>query len=103
MNRLQAFAAAIPGHGNCCVLTKPSPPIYKIAGLVVHPAFQPACYVGAKVLKAQACWDHTMEETLSPTLVNKTADLSRPESWSIWGVERQGTWMASGISRRCDR
>jgi hypothetical protein len=61
---------------------------YKIAGLVVHPGFQPACYVGAKVHKAQDCWDHTME-TLSPTLMNKKVDLNRPESWSIWGVERQ--------------
>ncbi len=29
-------------------------------------------------------------EVLSPTLQNKKVDLGRPDSWSIWGVEREG-------------
>ncbi|MBX7104724.1 MAG: hypothetical protein K1X57_11630 [Gemmataceae bacterium] len=62
---------------------------YHVAGLVVHPGFQPNCYVGAKVAKAQDCWDHTME-TLSPMLMNKHVNLSDPKSWAEWGVERKG-------------
>ena len=61
---------------------------YDVAGLVVHPGFQPNAYRGAKVAKAQDCWDHTME-TLSPSLVGRTVDLAKPETWSLWGVERQ--------------
>jgi hypothetical protein len=62
---------------------------YKVAGLVVHPGFQPDCYGGTKRRKAQDCWDHTME-TLSPSLVNRKVDLNSPDSWNIWGVERRG-------------
>jgi len=60
---------------------------YDVAGLVVHPGFQPTCYRGAKVQKAHDCWAHTME-TLAPSMEKVTVDLSRPESWSVWGVER---------------
>jgi hypothetical protein len=41
---------------------------YEVAGLVVHPGFQPNCYNGAKGAKALDFWDHTME-TLSPALM----------------------------------
>jgi len=61
---------------------------YKIAGLVVHPGFQPKAYLGAKARKAEDCWLHTME-TLAPTLMGVRLDIHRPETWSIWGVERQ--------------
>jgi hypothetical protein len=67
---------------------KPVTKTYQVAGLVVHPGFQPACYSGAKALKAHDCWNHTLE-TLSPTLLNKQVDLTRPGTWSLWGVERQ--------------
>lgn len=62
---------------------------YQVAGLVVHPGFHRGCYAGAKSAKAQDCWDHTME-TLGPTLLNKRVDPDRPDTWSIWGVERNG-------------
>jgi hypothetical protein len=61
---------------------------YDVAGLVVHPGFQPTCYRGAKVQKAATCWAHTME-TLAPTMEHLKVDLNRPESWSVWGVERR--------------
>jgi hypothetical protein len=38
-----------------------------MAGLVVQPGFQPGCYRGAKMGKAQDAWLHTMG-TLSPSL-----------------------------------
>lgn len=60
---------------------------YDIAGLVVHPGFQPGAYRGAKVAKAQDCWDHTME-TLAPTMLKERVDLKTPETWAKWGVER---------------
>lgn len=62
---------------------------YDVAGLVVHPGFQPACYREAKMAKARDCWDHTME-VLAPTLVGKHVDLDHPDTWSVWGVDRQG-------------
>lgn len=61
---------------------------HDVAGLVVHPGFQPTCYRGAKVQKAHDCWAHTME-TLAPALEHTAVDLNRPESWSLWGVERR--------------
>jgi hypothetical protein len=61
--------------------------VYDVAGLVVHPGFQPASYRGAKVQKAEDCWAHTME-TLAPSMEHVKVDLSKPESWSIWGVDR---------------
>jgi hypothetical protein len=67
---------------------------YRVAGLVVHPGFQPGCYGPAKELKAQECWKHTME-TLAPSLVHKTVERTRPETWSLWGVERQAASSAS--------
>ena len=60
---------------------------YQVAGLVVHPGFQPGCYRGAKIEKAQDAWLHTLE-TLAPHM-NMTVDLQKPDTWSIWGVERQ--------------
>ncbi len=63
--------------------------IYKVAGLVVHPGFHPGAYRGAKTAKAQYCWDHTME-TLSPTLAHVRVNPDKPETWSVWGVERSG-------------
>lgn len=62
---------------------------YEVSGLVVHPGFQPHCYKPAKVPKAVECWDHTME-TLSPDLMHVAVDLKKPETWSLWGVERTG-------------
>ena len=61
--------------------------VYDVAGLVVHPGFQPACYGGSKAGKALGFWSHTME-TLSPTLIDAQADPTKPETWSVWGVER---------------
>jgi hypothetical protein len=61
---------------------------YHVAGLVVHPGFQPASYRGAKIAKAQDAWTHTIE-SLSPTLVGTGVNLDKSDSWSIWGVERQ--------------
>lgn len=62
---------------------------YDVAGLVVHPGFQPGCYHPAKAKKAQECWDQTMA-ALSPAMEQVRVDLSKPDSWSRWGVERQG-------------
>lgn len=62
---------------------------YQIAGLVVHPGFQPLAHEGTKAAKVQKCWDDTMK-TLAPTLVHKPVDLSRPDTWSLWGKEHQG-------------
>ena len=61
---------------------------YQVAGLVVHPGFQPACYRGSKIGKAQDAWIHTLE-TLSPSLMATQVDPEKPDTWSIWGVERQ--------------
>jgi hypothetical protein len=61
--------------------------VYDVAGLVVHPGFQPACYGGSKAEKALGFWNHTME-TLSPMLIDTPVDPARPETWSVWGVER---------------
>ncbi len=63
--------------------------LYDVAGLVVHPGFQPKSYVGAKVSKAVACWEQTMQ-VLSPSLASTLVDLNAPDSWSLWGVERLG-------------
>ncbi len=60
---------------------------YDVAGLVVHPGFQPKCYLGAKTQKAMSCWEQTMA-VLSPSMANTKVDLARPDSWSIWGVDR---------------
>jgi hypothetical protein len=62
---------------------------YDVSGLVVHPGFQPTCYRGAKVQKAQECWAHTME-TLAPSMEHTEVDLGKPDSWSVWGVDRRG-------------
>jgi hypothetical protein len=61
--------------------------MYQVAGLVVHPGFQPGCYRGSKIGKAQDAWLHTLE-TLAPSLLKTTVDLKNPNSWAIWGVER---------------
>ena len=61
---------------------------YDVAGLVVHPGLQRNAYVGDKAAKAQGCWDDTMK-TLAPSLVGAAADPAKPETWSVWGVERQ--------------
>ena len=62
---------------------------HDVAGLVVHPGFQPGCYQGAKTAKALDCWEQTMA-TLSPSMMNRPVDLAKPDSWSVWGVDRQG-------------
>lgn len=85
-----------PPPVNRLINGRPATRVHKVSGLVVHPGFQPQCYMGAKVAKAQNCWAHTME-TLSPTLMNKTVDLGRPDTWAVWGVERHAVhaprWM----------
>lgn len=68
---------------------RPQTLAYDVAGLVVHPGFQPGCYQPAKAQKAMECWDQTME-TLSPNMKGVRVDLSRPETWSQWGVTRTG-------------
>ena len=73
---------------------------YKVAGLVVHPGFQPSCYGDGKAVKAQSYWDHTMQ-ILSPTLANSRVDLGKPQSWAIWGDEHPGA-NASRWSWRVD-
>jgi len=73
---------------------------YDVSGLVVHPGFQPNCYKAAKVPKAMDCWVHTME-TLAPSLMNTQVDIARPETWSVWGVERTGV-LASRWKWRVD-
>jgi hypothetical protein len=62
---------------------------YNIAGLVVHPGFQPSCYRGSKTEKALGYWNDTMK-TLSPSLMNTKVNLDNPDSWGLWGVERKG-------------
>jgi len=62
---------------------------YEVAGLVVHPGFQPDSYHPAKRQKAQGCWDDTMK-TLLPEFVGRRVDLRRPETWAEWSVERTG-------------
>ena len=61
---------------------------YRIAGLVVHPGFQPNAYRASKIPKVQKSWDDTLT-VLAPALKGKPIDLTRPDSWSLWGVERQ--------------
>ena len=63
-------------------------PAYRIAGLVVHPGFQPNAYRASKIPKVQKSWDDTLT-VLAPALKGKPIDLTRPDSWSLWGVERQ--------------
>jgi hypothetical protein len=60
---------------------------YDVSGLVVHPGFQPKCYKEAKIPKAFDCWLHTME-TLAPSLMNVHVDLTKPQTWETWGLER---------------
>ncbi len=62
---------------------------YNVAGLVVHPGFQPNCYRGAKIEKAMDCWKHSME-VLAPSLENTKVNPDKPDTWSIWGVDRKG-------------
>lgn len=62
---------------------------YDIAGLVVHPGFQPNAYRGPKVAKADECWRQTMA-TLSPSLLQAQVNLAQPDSWAVWGLERRG-------------
>jgi hypothetical protein len=61
---------------------------YRVAGLVVHPGFQPNVYREAKMPKAQKSWDDTMA-VLAPTLKGKRVDLTRPDTWTDWGKEHQ--------------
>lgn len=65
-----------------------SAPEYRIAGLVVHPGFQPNAYRAAKLPKAQKSWDDTLS-VLAPTLKAKEVDLTRPDTWKEWGKEHQ--------------
>jgi hypothetical protein len=74
---------------------------YDIAGLVVHPAFHPTCYEGAKLAKAQKYWDDTMK-VLSPTMVHRHVDPYDKQSSAPWGVERHGVGAASRWSWRVD-
>lgn len=73
---------------------------YDVAGLVVHPGFQPNAYAGAKVKKAMDCWQQTMD-VLSPTLKHTTVSVQDPSTWAIWGVERTGV-MAPNWQWRVD-
>jgi hypothetical protein len=62
---------------------------YDVAGLVVHPGFQPDAYLGAKKDKAYGCWDVCMK-TLTPHLKGRRVDLTNPDTWAEWSVERTG-------------
>lgn len=68
---------------------RPERRAYELAGLVVHPGFQPKCYVGSKAVKALGFWNQTME-VLSPSLIGTRVDPERPDTWSVWGVARTG-------------
>ena len=54
----------------------------------MHPGFQPNAYRASKIPKVQKSWDDTLT-VLAPALKGKPIDLTRPDSWSLWGVERQ--------------
>ena len=62
---------------------------YSVAGLVVHPGFQPKAYLGAKADKALGYWKDTMK-TLAPNLMYTKVNIEKPETWSFWGVNRRG-------------
>lgn len=64
---------------------------YDVAGLVVHPGFQPNCFETKKKDKALGYWNDTMK-TLSPSLLKTVVDRKNPDSWSAWGVERTGAF-----------
>jgi hypothetical protein len=65
--------------------------LYDVAGLVVHPGFHgEGCYKSSKLQKASDAWIHTLE-TLGPGLLKEKVDRDKPETWSIWGVERKAT------------
>ena len=77
---------------------RPQTRTYDVAGLVVHPGFQPAAYKDGKAGKAHDYWDNTMH-VLSPSLMGmgRKVDPNNPNTWSMWGIERQGVhapnWM----------
>jgi hypothetical protein len=61
---------------------------YEIAGLVVHPDFQPDAYNAEKREKARDCWRYTME-TLASSLIDHKVELTKPDTWQVWGIDRQ--------------
>ena len=63
------------------------PSIYQVAGLVVHPGFQPRAFNSEKQAKAMKYWNETLE-VLAPILIGKPVNLSSPDSWKEWGIER---------------
>ena len=63
-------------------------PACRIAGLVVHPNFSPTRIGHPRSPRCRDLENDTLT-VLAPTLIGKRVDLTRPDSWSLWGVERQ--------------
>lgn len=67
-----------------------APTSFEVAGLVVHPGFQPQAFRPAKADNALENWSKTMD-VLAPSLARGVAvDLDNASTWAAWGVERQG-------------
>ena len=64
---------------------------YAVAGLVVHPGFQPLSLLPHKRGKAQANWDATMQ-SLGPRLIGRRVDLLDPADWQVWGKGGYIAW-----------
>lgn len=60
---------------------------HEVAGLVVHPGFQPDVYQGDKLAKAAKCWNDT-QEILAGQLHLPEPKPDKPDSWAQWGVPR---------------
>lgn len=83
-----------PPRGNWTVNGRSITIGHHVAGLVVHPGFQPNCYSSGKAAKALKCWEDTMK-TLLPAMGDQRVDLRRPDSWALWGADH----IAAGASR----
>lgn len=60
---------------------------YEVAGLVVHPDFQPEAYLGTKRAKARDYWQQTLE-LLASGLRLPAPDPGRTDTLLPWGVAR---------------
>lgn len=64
---------------------------YRVAGLVVHPGFQPELFHADKRAKAESAWADTMA-LVAPHLKGVRVDLREPDSWSLWGQARRAVY-----------
>jgi len=60
---------------------------HKVAGLVVHPWFQPRVFAEKKITKARDCWLETLDIALSAGCNIPAADPDARETWNYWGKE----------------